>query len=206
MKARFLLVACFLFACSLPLFAQPTMTMSNGWNQTVTGAAATTTQNNQVQTHTLAPNQSWDTGDPANGNTMLQIKFSNSSGNLANTPVYITNVVTAKLVYNQTYGVLTVQLTPATGGGKHEHATAEANVFLAMKPPTRQFCLEVDVLKGHKTLLLANGMVVAATGKVALLPPEGKSGCVCGKGLPPAKGSDMEQFEVEKRCDTPKKK
>ena len=111
-----------------------------------------------------------------------------------------------RLTKYSTYQVLVVQLSPATGEKKHEHEVGEANLFLAMKPPTKAFCLQVTTQKGGKTLLLANGLVVAAAGDRALLPKEGKSGCVCGIGLAPAPGSDMEQFEAQKRCEKPAKK
>jgi hypothetical protein len=98
-------------------------------------------------------------------------------------------------------------MTPANTAGKHQHDVAEANLFFAAKPPTKQFCLNIEVLKGNpKTILLANGLLLAATGDLALLPKEGKSACLCGKGEPPAAGSDMERFHIEKRCDTAKKK
>jgi hypothetical protein len=180
--------------------------MADNTNTTVYAAAATTTSNNTSNSKQLAPHQSFDTGFPANANTLLQIVFNDLNGNhLANTPAYITGVVTATLNYNTSYGVYTVQLTPAVGTKKHQHDIAAANAFTAMKLPTKQVCLQVT-RRDDKTIMLMNGQVLAVTGDLALLPAKGKSGCVCGVGLPPASGSDMEQFKVEKRCDTPKKK
>lgn len=207
MKARFLFFVCLLLACSLPLFAQPVLTMVDGTTLTVNANAQNVTSGGLVVNKTLTNGQSFNTGIPANGNTMVKISFMSGSTYYGNTPANITNVVTAKLIYDSTNQVYGIQMTPATGAGKHQHDVAQANIFFAAKPPTKQFCLNVEVMKGSpKTILLANGLLLAATGDLALLPKEGKGACLCGTGQPPAAGSDMEQFHIEKRCDTAKKK
>lgn len=200
MKRRFALLVCLLVLLALPLAAQ-TLTLQNSWTQTVTGQAQNVTTNSTQTMQSLNPNGSWNTNMPANGNTEEKIGFVQGSTYLANTPFIVVNVIKAQLVLNTQTNTISVHLYPATGGKKHEHDIEAANLFLAMKPPTKEVCLEVESLKGGK-VLLANGLVLTQAGDLKLFPKEGKSGCVCGRGLA-AKTGGMERFEAMRAC--PKK-
>lgn len=203
MRDRFVGLVCVLALVALPLGAQ-TLSLSNAWSQTVTGQAQNITNNTPPQKQTLNPNGSWNTGMPASGDVEEKLAFMQGSTYLANTPITVSGVTMAQLVYNPTYNVLTVKLTPVASAKKNEHDIEEANAFLATKLPSKkEFCLEVMRL-AHDRLRLANGMIVAAAGDLKLLPKEGKSGCVCGRGLEPAHGSNMERFEVMQACVTKK--
>lgn len=203
MKTRLTLVVCLLTLAVLPLGAQ-TLIMSNGWSQSVTAQAQNVTGGGPVQSQPLNQGNQWNTGMPANPDTDLKIAFLQGSNYLANTPFLVSDVVKATLVYNSTYNIVSVFLTPAPTGAKHEHDVTEANAFLAMKTPTKEFCLTVLRLKNDR-LLLGNGLIVAAAGDLKLLPKEGASGCVCGRGLAPAPKTYVERFEVKARCEAPKK-
>lgn len=198
---RLLGIVCLL--ASLSLSAQ-TLTMKNGWTATVTAQGQNYTTNSVLVSQSLAVNASWDSKLTANPDTLLKIWFLQGSTNLANTPLLLTNVKLATLA--ETQGYLYIQLTPAVISS--QPAVDQANKFLASKTPTGQFCLTVKsvLVKSKRAVILSNGMIAVATGKIDLLPPNGKTGCVCGRGLAPADGSEFEIFEVQSRCDTAKKK
>jgi hypothetical protein len=207
MKIRFLLLVCLLAFFTFPLFAQTTLTMTNGYTETVTAKATDITTNSLVTSQSETPNYTWDTKFAANTGNMVQIEFDDASGHsLANTPFVVSDVANAKLYYNAQWMVMCVGLTPAPGTNQEKHDIDGANEFIAMKRPTKSYCLTVTAMNhhGHKVLRLANGAIVLATGKLGLLPKDGKSGCVCGRGLVPAAGSHMGRFEVQKRCETMK--
>jgi|GEM_PF-3693018 len=207
MKVRLLWVVCVLAICALPLEAQTTLTMVNGWNgATVTAQAQDVSTNGLVVSSQLGYNQSWDTKQPANGNTLIKIWFNNGTTSLAQTPLAVVNVKTAKLEDSGGYMILT--LTPVSGLG---HKVDEANAFLAAKVPTKEFCLAGKIADylGKRGFILANGMVVILTGNLSVVPDNGKAACLCGRGLAPGASGDIELFEVKSRCDStppPKKK
>jgi hypothetical protein len=200
---RLLCVVCLLIFGSFPLFAQ-TLVMSDDTQTKVYASAATTTANNESTSKELSYQQSYDTGFPANANTLLQIVFNDLNGNhLANTPAYITNVVKATLEYVPTYKIYSVVLTPNPALNRDPHDVDEANAFLANKLPTKQTCLTV-MRRDAKTVVLANGAVLRVAGLASLWPKVGESACVCARGLVAAKGSHMMRLEAKKRCDTKK--
>jgi hypothetical protein len=198
---RLLGIVCLLVPFSL---SAQTLTMKNGWTATVTAQGQNYTTNSVLVSQSLAVNASWDSKLTANPDTLLKIWFLQGSTNLANTPLLLTNVKLATLA--ETQGYLYIQLTPAVISS--QPAVDEANKFLASKTPTGEFCLNVKsvLVKSKRAVILSNGMIAVATGKIDLLPPNGKSGCVCGRGLAPANGSEIEIFEVQSRCVTAKKK
>lgn len=203
MKTRVTSLLCVLVLATLPAAAQ-TLIMSNGWNQSVTAQAQNVTGGGPLQSQPLNQGGQWNTGMPANPDTDLKIAFVQGQTFLANTPFLVSDVVKATLVYNSTYNILSVALTPAPSGKKHGNGVVEANAFLAMKTPTKEFCLEVLRLKGDR-LRLDNGLIVAAAGDLKLLPKEGASACLCGRGLAPAPKTYLERFDVKARCEAPKK-
>jgi len=208
MKIRFLLLVCLLAFLAFPLLAQTTLTMTNGYTETVTAKATDVTTNSLVTSQSESPNYTWDTKFAANTGNMIQIEFDDATGHsLANTPFTVSDVANAKLYFNSQWLVMCVGLTPAPGtGGPAKPDIDKANEFIAMKRPTKSYCMPVKVMEhaGHKMVRLANGAVVAATGKLGLLPKDGKWGCVCGRGLVPEKGAAMGRLEVQDRCDTKK--
>jgi len=190
------------------LFAQTTLTMTNGYTETVTAKATDVTTNSLVTSQSEAPNYTWDTKFAADSSNMIQIEFDDNTGHsLANTPFLVSNVANAKLYFNSQWLVMCVGLTPVAGINYDKHEIDAANEFIAMKRPTKAYCMTVTPTThgGHRMVKLANGAIVLASGKIGLLPKNGKSGCVCGRGLVPAAGSKIGRFEVQKRCDTPKK-
>jgi hypothetical protein len=207
MKVRLLWIVCVLAICAFPLGAQTTLTMIDGWNgPTVTAQAQNITTNSLLLSKQLNYNQSWDTTLPANGNTLIKIWFNDGTTSLAQTPLAVVNVKTAKLEDSGGYMILT--LTPVSGLG---HKVDEANAFLNSKVPTKEFCLggKVADYLGKRGFILANGMVVILTGNLSVVPDNGKAACLCGRGLAPGAAGDIELFEVKGRCDIappPKKK
>ena len=135
---------------------------------------------------------------------MLKIAFLQGTTYVGETPIVVTNVANAKLWVpnppNTNPQPPEVYLTPVKMDSQKD--VAEANRFLATKVPTKDFCLTAKsgTYKGRRGIILANGLVLVATGKINLLPKEGEKGCVCGRGLAPAEGSDIEIFEVKSRC------
>jgi len=209
MKFRFLLFVCLLAFFTFPLLAQTTLTMTNGYTETVTAKATDVTTNSLVTSQSETPNYTWDTKFAANTGNLVQIEFDDASGHsLANTPFLVSDVANAKLYYNSQWLVMCVGLTPAPGTNQPKHDIDGANEFIAMKRPTKSYCMTVTAMThgGHKFVRLANGAIVAVTGKLGFLPKDGKSGCVCGRGLGPDAGSKIGRFEVQNRCDTAKKK
>jgi len=207
MKLRLPLFVCLLAFFTFPLLAQTTLTMTNGYTESVTAKATDVTTNSLVTSQSETPNYTWDTKFAANTGNLIQIEFDDSSGHsLANTPFLVSDVANAKLYFNSTWQVMCVGLTPAPGTNQGKHEIDGANEFVAMKRPTKSYCMTVTAMEhgGHKVVRLANGAIVVATGKLGLLPKKGKSGCVCGRGLDPDAGSKIGRFEVQKRCDTMK--
>jgi len=207
MKHRLPLFVCLLALFTFPLFAQTTLTMTNGYTETVTAKATDVTTSSLVTSQSETPNYTWDTKFAANTGNMVQIEFDDATGHsLANTPFVVSDVANAKLYYNAQWKVMCVGLTPAPGINQGKHEIDGANEFIAMKRPTKSYCMTVTTMEhaGHKVVRLANGAVVLATGKLGLLPKTGKWGCVCGRGLVPDAGSKMGRFEVQKSCVTAK--
>jgi hypothetical protein len=191
-----------LILCALPLAAQTSFSMNNAWTQTVTGQAQNVTSKGPQLSQQINANGTWSTGLPANANTLLNIAFLQGSTYLVNTPVQVSNVLVAKIFANAQNQLL-LSLTPVNTR-QMQHSIDEANVFLSQKLPTKEFCLQVTTLKGG-LIQLANGLVIEATGKTSLLPKEGKSGCVCGRGLPALPGHNTFRFDVMSACDKTKK-
>jgi hypothetical protein len=209
MKVRLPHFVCLLAFFTFPLFAQTTLTMTNGYTETVTAKATDVTTNSLITSKSETPNYTWNTNFAANTGNMIQIEFDDSTGHpLANTPFLISDVANARLYFNSQWLVMCVGLTPAPGINQGKHDIDGANEFVAMKRPTKPFCMTVTPLEhgGHRMVRLANGAVVMATGKLGLLPKNGKSGCVCGRGLVPEAGSKIGRFEVQNRCNTVAKK
>jgi len=201
MKTRFAAIVCLLLVSAVPLAAQ-TLTMTNGWNQAVTAEAQNSTAGGPLLQQALSANGgSWNTTLPANGNTLLQIVFLQGTTSLANTPLYVMNVTGATLLQSSSSNVLIVKLTPVNPMQHEQHAIVEANDFLSMKPPTKEFCLVVTRLTGNQ-VRLANGLVLAAIGNLKALPAQGKDACVCGHGVAPEKKNGIERFDVKSRCLT----
>jgi hypothetical protein len=207
---RRLLLVCLFVLAALPLAAQSTLTIANGWTQTVTGQDQDVSSAGLVQSQSLAPKASFNTGIPANANTLAKVVFMQGSTALANTPIMVSDVMTATLVESTLAGesALVVQLTPApTTGSKHD--VDSANLLLASKLPTREFCLRVTgrTVHGKRVLRLDNGLVLIAAGRTALAPADGGASCLCGRAIPPSKTSaGFARFDIRAVCQTAKAK
>lgn len=207
MKTR-AFVVCLVLGITCSLFAQTTLTMTDQSGSTVTGSAQDVSDNQLVVTSQINNNQTWDTKEPANGNTLIKIAFMSGTTALGGTPWMVTNVKNAKLYYPNPPVTnppeLTVYLTPATISFGTKHDVDEANHFLGSKLPTNEFCLTAKAMtfQGKRRVVLANGAVLIAAGKVDLLPKDGEHGCVCGRGLARTAGSEFEIFEITSRCAT----
>jgi hypothetical protein len=205
MKLRLPLFVCLLAFFTFPLFAQTTLTMTNGYTQTVTAKATDVTTNSLVTSQSETPNYTWDTKFAANTGNMVQIEFDDATGHsLANTPFVVSDVANARLYYNSQWMVMCVGLTPAPGTGQGKQDIDGANEFIAMKRPTKSYCMTVKVMEHakHKVVRLANGAILIASGKLGLLPKTGKSACLCGRGVDPEAGSKIARFDVQKLCNT----
>lgn len=205
MKLRLPLFVCLLASFTFPLFAQTTLTMTNGYTETVNAKATDVTTSSLVTSQSETPNYTWDTKFAASTSNLIQIEFDDKTGQpLANTPFLLSAVANAKLYFSSQWSVMCVALTPISGLNQGKHDIDAANEFIAMKRPTKSYCMTVTAMEhaGHTVLRLANGAVVLATGNLGLLPKSGKAGCVCGRGLVPDKGSMLGRFEVQKRCAT----